>query len=242
VDLPVSDARLLVDVLPEAGGPVRVTGEEVAHAQARRLSPGDPVILVDGSGREAVGRLTRVARNGLDVEIESVRLAPPDPLPPLILCVAAVRAERLAWIAEKATELGAARLTLVSTERTQRFRASEALLPRLSRVVREAAKQSERARWPAITGPVPLSELLVAEGSGNRLILDSSGEAFPPELPLEPTVLLVGPEGGWCDAELADALAAGWVATSLAAGKLRAETAAVAALALARHALAAGRR
>jgi 16S rRNA (uracil1498-N3)-methyltransferase len=234
----MSDARVVVDALPQSSGPFRVTGEEVAHAQARRLSSGDPVVLVDGSGREGIGRLTRVERSGLEVEIASFRLAPPDPLPPLVLCVAAVRAERLAWIAEKATELGAAWLTLVSTERTQRFRASDVLLPRLSRVVREAAKQSERARWPAITGPVTLSEVLATEDSGNRLILDLSGEAFPAQLPKEPTVLLVGPEGGWSDAELAAALAAGWVASSLAAGKLRAETAAIAALTLARTALA----
>ena len=238
MDLPVSDARVVVDALPQSSGPLRVTGEEVAHAQARRLSPGDPVILVDGSGREGVGRLTRLDRNGLEVEIASIRLAPPDPLPPLLLCVAAVRAERLAWIAEKATELGAARLTLVSTERTQRFRATDALLPRLERVVREAAKQSERARWPQVRGPVPFEEVLSTEGVGNRLILDLSGEAFPARLPAQLTVLLVGPEGGWSDAELAAALAAGWVASSLAAGKLRAETAAIAALTLARTALA----
>jgi hypothetical protein len=129
-------------------------------------------------------------------------------------------------------------LTIVSSERTQSFRASADLLPRLARLVREAAKQAERARWPAITGPVPLSDLLRTESAGNRLILDSQGEMFPAVLaPLE-TALLVGPEGGWSAPNLAEAFSAGWIPVSLAAGILRAETAAVAALALARSALA----
>ena len=152
-----------------------------------------------------------------------------------------MRAERLSWIAEKATELGAARLTLVASERTQRFRASEALVPRLARVAREAAKQSRRARaGPRSPGPVALARRAARRSAADtRLILDPSGEPFPGALcRASPTALLVGPEGGWTDAELAAALAAGWVAASLAAGKLRAETAAVAALTLARAALA----
>jgi 16S rRNA (uracil1498-N3)-methyltransferase len=195
------------------------------------------VVLVDGTGREAIARLTRQTRQEIVLSIESVREGPADSLPSIALCVAAVRSERLSWIAEKATELGAARLTIVSSERTQRFRASAELLPRLARLVREAAKQAERSRWPAITGPVPLSELLRTESAGNRLVLDSRGEMFPAVLaPLE-TALLVGPEGGWSPADLEEALAAGWIAVSLAAGSLRAETAAVAALALTRSAL-----
>jgi 16S rRNA (uracil1498-N3)-methyltransferase len=154
------------------------------------------------------------------------------------LLIAAVRSERLSWIVEKATELGASRVTLVVSERTQSFRARAAIAERLSRVAREAAKQSEAARWPAIEGPLSLSEVLPAETSSMRLILDPSGEPFPATLAAEPAALLVGPEGGWTDRELAAAVGAGWRAVSVAAGKLRAETAAVAGLALARAALA----
>jgi 16S rRNA (uracil1498-N3)-methyltransferase len=237
MELPVSGPRLVIERITEVGGSCRITGEEVAHAHARRLRSGDSVVLVDGTGREAVGRVTRQTRQEIELSIESVVEGDADSLPSIALCVAAVRAERLSWIAEKATELGAARLTIVSSERTQRFRASAALYPRLARLVREAAKQADRSRWPAITGPVPLPELLHTESAGNRLILDSQGEMFPAALaPLE-TALLVGPEGGWSPADLDEALAAGWIAVSLAAGKLRAETAAVAALVLARSAL-----
>ena len=237
MDQPLPGARLIVDALPEVGSACRIEGEEAAHARARRVDVGDAVVLVDGSGREGAGRVTRIGRGAMDVTVEDVRVAAVDPLPPIHLLVAAVRSERLSWIAEKATELGAQRLTLVTSERTQSFRASDALGPRLARVVREAAKQAETARWPEIAGPVTFAEALRADAAGTRLILDLSGEAFPAALTPAPTALLVGPEGGWTETELAEALAQGWVAASLAAGKLRAETAAVAALTLARAAL-----
>ncbi|HEY3204413.1 MAG TPA: RsmE family RNA methyltransferase [Thermoanaerobaculia bacterium] len=238
MDLSEPGARLIVDRLPAAGAACRITGEEVAHAHARRLASGDAIVLVDGSGREAVGRLTRRQRRELEVFVESIRVASVQAHAPISLGVAAIRGERLGWVAEKATELGAARLTLLTSERTQSFRASQRLVPRLERVVREAAKQSERARWPAIVGPVALSEIFRSESSKNRLMLDPSGEVFPSLLRAESTALLVGPEGGWSDRERDGAIASGWRIVSLAAGKLRAETAAVAALILAQAALA----
>ena len=238
MDQPDARARLVVETLPETGALSRIEGEEAAHAKARRLRPGDAVLLLDGSGREALGRVVRFSSGALEVAIEAIRAAGRPAHPPIHLLVAAVRSERLAWIAEKATELGAARVTLVVSERTQSFRAREAIAARLARVVREAAKQAEAARWPSIDGPRPLAEALVGETSSSRLILDPSGEPFPATLPAAPAALLVGPEGGWTERELADALATGWLAVSLAAGKLRAETAAVAGLALARSALA----
>jgi len=238
VDQPDARARLVVESLPEAGALCRVGAAEAAHARARRLRPGDAVVLVDGSGREARGRIVRFARGALEVSVDAVKAPGPAAHPSVHLLVAAVRSERLSWIVEKATELGASRMTLVVSERTQSFRARDAIAARLSRVAREAAKQAEAVRWPAIEGPSPLGDVLRAEASSTRLILDPSGEPFPATLPAAPAALLVGPEGGWTDRELADALAAGWLAVSLAAGKLRAETAAVAGLALARAALA----
>lgn len=240
MELPVSGPRLVVERLPESGSVCRIEGEEVAHARARRLAPGDRVVLIDGSGREAHGRVAGRSARELRVEVESVVEVERDAVAPITLAVAAVRSERLSWIAEKATELGARRIAIVASERTQRFRAGDALVPRLSRVVREAAKQAERASWPEIAGPLSLAEFLRDVAGGHRLVLDSEGEPFPAVLARAPTALLVGPEGGWSDADLDAAIAAGWSVTSLAAGILRAETAAVAALALARAALARG--
>ena len=223
--------------LPEAGTVARLEGDEARHARARRLRAGDAVVLVDGSGREAGAIVTAVARDAVEVRIDSVVRSAADRLGPIHLLVAAVRLERLAWIAEKATELGAARLALVSSARTQSFRASGSAAGRLERVVREAAKQCGRSDWPRIEGPIPFDDAVRSERA-TKLVLDPGGEPFPATLPPGPTALLVGPEGGWTEEELGAAIAEGWAAVSLAAGKLRAETAAVAALTLARTALA----
>ena len=245
--MPVSRPRLIVASLPAPGELARVAAPEAAHARARRLAEGETVVLIDGSGREAIARVVRVGRDGCEARCESVADAAPDAAVPLHLLVAAVRPERLGWIAEKAAELGAARLTIVRTERTQSFRAQEGLIARLERIVRESAKQSGASRFTAVDGPVELADALGGSGGGSGgengsprgtlLILDPAGEEFPPRLPAEPAAILVGPEGGFTGAEIAAARAAGWRAVALPVGVVRAETAAIAAVVLARAAM-----
>ena len=234
--MPLPRARLLVAPLPAAGTAARLSKEEAAHARARRLRPGDRVVLFDGSGAEALGVLAALGRAGAEVVVESV-LPARDAEPGLALLVAGLRAERLSWLAEKATELSAERLMIVVTARTQSFRASPGTLERLARVAREAAKQCGAARWPKIAGPVPFDAAIAESPASHRLFLDAQGESFPRSLSARPVVLFIGPEGGWTDAERGAARAQGWSAAALPAGKLRAETAAIAALVLARAAL-----
>jgi len=234
-------SRFVVSPLPCAGETARLSPEETAHARARRLRPGDPVVLLDGSGREAEALLTNLDRDGGEVAVERI-LPASDPVAPVALFVAGLRVERLAWLAEKATELFAESVTLVASARTQSFRGSAAARERLDRVAREAAKQCEAARWPRIEGPLPLERALSERPASHRLFLDTEGEVFPSELSARAVTLLVGPEGGWTPAERETASLQGWSLVALPAGNLRAETAAVCALILARAALAAGRR
>jgi 16S rRNA (uracil1498-N3)-methyltransferase len=93
-----------------------------------------------------------------------------------------------------------------------------------------------------VSGPIPFEAALVQDPAFHRLLLDAEGESFPASLSGRPVVLLVGPEGGWTPAERGAARDRGWSVVGLPAGKLRAETAAVGALVLARAALAAGKR
>ena len=234
--MPLPRARLLAVPLPAAGEKARLSKGEAAHAQARRLRPGDPVVLFDGSGAEALAVLTVIGAKGAEVFVEKL-LPPREAGSGVALLVAGLRAERLAWLAEKATELSADRLTLVATARTQSFRGSRDVLERLERVAREAAKQCEAARWPAISGPIPFTDALAADSASHRMILDADGEPFPHVLSARRVLLLVGPEGGWTAAEVTAARAKGWASSALPAGKLRAETAAIVALILARAAL-----
>jgi 16S rRNA (uracil1498-N3)-methyltransferase len=234
-------ARLLVGALPGGGETAALSPEEAAHARARRVRPGDLVTLVDGSGREARAVIVTLAKEGGEAAVEAI-LETEDARLPIALFVAGLRPERLAWIAEKATELGASWLTIVETARTQSFRASGKTAERLERIVREAAKQCEAARWPEIRGPISFDAALSDDRSRARFLLDSSGESFPDELASGSVALLVGPEGGWNTRERQAARASGWKLIALPAGKLRAETAAIAALVLARAALDRGRR
>lgn len=235
----MSLARLFVERLPAAGQSLQLSASEAAHARARRLSAGDPVVLFDGSGREVLGRVERRSRSGVDVAAERI-LEPAQAGPAISLYAAGVRAERLSWIAEKATELGAARLVLVRSERTQAFRASEALRGRLERVAREAAKQCGATRWPAIAGPLAFAEALAAEKAPHRFLLDPEGEPLPEALAAGDAALAVGPEGGWAAAEKETSRRLGWSPSALPAGRLRTDTAAVAGLVLLRAALARG--
>jgi 16S rRNA (uracil1498-N3)-methyltransferase len=239
--VPRPRARLLVRQLPAAGMAARLSPEETAHVRARRLRAGDSVLLFDGSGAEALGVLATLGASGAEVVVASI-LPARGAEPALTLFVAGLRVERLSWLAEKATELSVERLTVVQTARTQAFRASPGALERLERVARAAAKQCEAARWPRIGGPVLFEAAVAEDPASHRLFLDAAGESFPRSLSARPVALLVGPEGGWTDDERGAARAAGWSAAALPAGKLRAETAAIAALVLSRAALEAGRR
>lgn len=234
-------ARLIVPALPGPGGTVRLAPAEAAHARARRLVSGDAVLLLDGSGRSAAAEIVVLKGDDVVVEVSSIVEAGAS-APAITLYAAGLRAEKLAWMVEKATELGVTGVTIVESERTQRFRAGERLVPRLERVARESAKQCERADWPRIAGPLPLARVLEGESSVHRLFFDLSGAPFPDRVSAEPSAIVIGPEGGWTDSERDAASSRRWRVVRLPAGKLRAETAAIAALVLFRAAIEGGRR
>lgn len=229
-------ARLIVSVLPRVGETIGLDSEEAAHARARRVAVGDPVVLLDGTGRSAVAQVLRVTRSETLVRVSEVLAAMPGGVA-ISLGVAGLRSERLAWLVEKATELGVARIAILESGRTQTFRASPRILPRLEKVARAAAKQCERAEWPALSGPVELQRTLEDETSAHRFFLDLDGRPFPRKLVSGSCALLVGPEGGWTDAERKRASDVGWTRVTLPAEKLRAETAAIAAVVLFRAAI-----
>jgi 16S rRNA (uracil1498-N3)-methyltransferase len=149
------------------------------------------------------------------------------------LGVCAVRPDRLAWVAEKAGELGVARLAIVRSERTQAFRGGPGTVARLDRLAREAAKQSGATRWMQCEGPLDLAAALSTAPGAVRAVIDFSGEDFPRSGVPDSAALLIGPEGGWTPAELEASRAAGWRALRLPTPTLRAETAAIAAVVLA---------
>ncbi|HET7453670.1 MAG TPA: RsmE family RNA methyltransferase [Thermoanaerobaculia bacterium] len=226
----------------EPGGIVSLEGPERRHARARRLGTGDAVRLLDAAGAEAEGAIERSTRDGCTIRVGAVRRRPAEP--GVEILVAAIRAPRLAWLVEKATEIGAAAVTIVGSERSQRRRVEDAGndLARLVRIAREAAAQSGQSTPPAIAGPIPPDEALArARSSASAILLDASGDPFPGAL-AAPAAVWVGPEGGWSPEEIARSEDAGWRRARLPGATLRTETAAIAALILAVRAIDTARR
>jgi 16S rRNA (uracil1498-N3)-methyltransferase len=156
---------------------------------------------------------------------------------PVQLFLAVFKFDRMEWAIEKCTELGVAAITPVIAPRTEPHLAGAAQkrVERWRRIAREASEQSRRAQPPTILLPCSLAEFL-AQVDGARILLAEHGENSPLRGILQkvrpPVTLAIGPEGGWSDGEVRAFTDAGWVAASLGATILRAETAAMVAVAL----------
>lgn len=152
--------------------------------------------------------------------------------PSVHLLPALFKFDHFEWMLEKATELGVTRVTPVIAERSERGleRAAEKRIERWRRIVLEASQQARRARMPEIELPVRLREALAFEAD-RRFFLDevTEGGAILPDQ--TSSLILLGPEGGWADREREEIAVAGWTRISLGPRILRAETAALAALA-----------
>ena len=162
-----------------------------------------------------------------------------EPVVHTALFAALIKFERFEWLIEKATELGVSEITPVQTERSEKGLEAAAAkrVTRWQRIAREASEQSRRARLPIIESPIDLAETLRMEAD-HRYALDEAEarpilSVFPDACPPgDRAALLVGPEGGWTERERTAIAAAGWTAASLGNNILRAETAAIAALAI----------
>jgi len=222
-----------------------VIGAEHHHlARVLRFQPGDEVTIVDGEGGRGVFRIVEIGKRETRCELLELgaRDAPPRVAIELAPCV--TRAQRMDWLVEKATELGAAAISPVLSERSivkPKAADSEAHAERWERLAIAAMKQSRRASKPKIAAPQRLAPFLASRAHGSRLIVPwerARAGALAGHLRTRPLrdgerlTLLVGPEGGLSDAEVAAIAAAGGEIVSLGGAILRAETAAVALLAI----------
>jgi 16S rRNA (uracil1498-N3)-methyltransferase len=200
-----------------------------------RLGPGAAVAAFNATDGEWLCRIAEIGKRGARLTAEC-RVRSPAPEPDLWLLFAPIKRARIDWLVEKATELGASALLPVWTTRTQPERLN---LERLRAHAIEAAEQSERLSVPELRSPEALGRVLAAWPAERRLIVcDESGAGEPigavaARLPIGPMALLVGPEGGFDQTEL-DALGKLSFVSRVGLGPrvLRAETAALAALAV----------
>jgi 16S rRNA (uracil1498-N3)-methyltransferase len=231
-----SATRLHVEADLVAGARVALA-PDVAHRlrAVLRLKPGDHVALFNGRDGEWLARIESIERGG-GAAVARERSRPQRSEGDLWLVFALIKRARLEWLVEKATELGAAALVPVLTERTV---AEHVNAPRLNAIAREAAEQSERLTLPELRAPQPLARLGESWPAGRRLVFcDETGTAPPIAAVLAglapgPCAVLTGPEGGFAETELDAIRKLPFVfPVGLGPRVLRSETAALAALAM----------
>jgi 16S rRNA (uracil1498-N3)-methyltransferase len=197
-----------------------VAGGHVFHAEVAAVEPGE-------------------VRFNLISEVQA------DPALPVSLVMAIYKFDRMEWAIEKATELGVAAIAPVIARRTEKHLAlaADKRAERWRRIVHEAAQQSRRSDVPLIHDPATLASRARAASVSTRIVLaeqertttlrqaiEEAASAADEEMPV--LEIAIGPEGGWAPDEEALFDANGWRAVSLGPRILRAETAAIAALAV----------
>lgn len=231
---PRSAPRLFVEHSLAAGSLVTVEGNAAHYlAQVMRIRPGDRVLLFNGRDGEWLACATELRKRDLTLLCQS-QTRPTETVPDLWLCVAPIRKGRIDLVAEKACELGVARLCPVLTRRAI---VDKLNLDRLRAHLIEAAEQCGRTGLPDLAAMVPLADLLRTWPAGRTLFFADEAGGAPLAAAFAahpgPAALLIGPEGGFDDGERA-AIRAHRAACAVSLGPrvLRAETAALAAAAV----------
>jgi 16S rRNA (uracil1498-N3)-methyltransferase len=220
------------------GGTAEIVGEDARHlTRVLRVEAGQRFEISDN---RAAWLAEVTEAHGARVVFRVIEALESPAFPVRITLIAAiVKFDRFEWMIEKATELGVERILPMEAARTDKglFEAAHKRAERWRRIARECSQQSRRTRVPEIM-PVVRFGACLAEPAGYRYFLDEAGA--PPILRLFPerrnaadeVAVMLGPEGGWTDGERQSAALAGWLPASLGPLILRAETAAMAALAV----------
>ena len=237
---------------PQSGHPTHaaLTGEQALHlARVLRAQPGQLFDVV-ANGFLLRAEVTAVSDHEvlftLHEELEA------DAALPIHLLLAVFKFDRFEWAIEKATELGVARITPILARRTEKHLAlaSAKRAERWRRIALESAKQSRRTDVPEISDPTPLPAALTRESAPLRILLSETEQSLTlvsalssasfnqqPATNNQQLSLAIGPEGGWTPEEMALFTQHAWTHVTLGPRILRAETAAIAAIAIASSAM-----
>ena len=195
-----------------------------------RLGVGAELLVFDGLSGEWLTRIAEAAKKRMTLTVDR-KTREPESIPDVWLAFAPVKRSQTNWLVEKATELGVARLLPIMTQRTV---AERVRIDRLENIAIEAAEQCGRTRVPQIVEPMPLKRFVVElDPERHFYFADEGGGGGPVAAAFEegPAVILIGPEGGFTEDERGFIRGSGATPISLGPRILRAETAALAALA-----------
>jgi 16S rRNA (uracil1498-N3)-methyltransferase len=227
---PKSLPRLFVrQPLGEGAGVELDAGQANYLGNVMRLGAGAELLVFDGLSGEWLARIAEAGKKRMTLTVER-QTREPESIPDVWLAFAPVKRAQTDWLVQKATELGVARLMPVMTQRTV---AERVKLERLEAIAIEAAEQCGRTRVPQIVEPVHLKRFVEELDPARHFYFADEGGGDPLAVAFQegPAAILVGPEGGFADEERAFVRSSGARAISLGPRILRAETAALAALA-----------
>jgi 16S rRNA (uracil1498-N3)-methyltransferase len=220
-----------------AGSTVVVEGDEAHHAVAvRRLRVGEPVVLTDGAGTSVTGEVAETGKRRFAVTVSAVSVAPV-PEPAFVVVQALPKGDRGELAVEVLTEVGVAEVVPWAAARSVAVWKGERAAKSLARwrsTAREAAKQARRSWFPTVRELASTTDVAALVGEADLAVVLHE-EASVPLAALEVpasglVVLVVGPEGGLTDDEVARFAAAGAHPVRLGAEVLRTSTAGVAAV------------
>jgi 16S rRNA (uracil1498-N3)-methyltransferase len=221
-----------------------IVGAQAEHmARVLRAQTGTEADVVAGGH---VFHAEVAAVSSREVRFNLIAELPADPALPITLVLSVYKFDHMEWAIEKATELGVAALAPVIARRTEKHlaEAADKRVERWRRIAHEASQQARRSDVPLIHDPAPLATRIRAVSQSTRIVLAEQERTTTLRTALKEAVnaaaaemptleLAIGPEGGWAPEEEALFDANGWRAVSLGPRILRAETAAIAALAIA---------
>ena len=233
--------RWIADTWDEATA--SLAGEQAAHLiRVLRAQPGMEFDVVAG---DRVWHAVIAAIGDNAVRFNLLARVESDPALPIMLLLSIFKFDRMEWAIEKATELGVDRIIPIVAHRSEKHlvQAAQNRVERWRRIVHEAAKQSRRSDVPVIEDPISLKAAASREGQAVRLLLAEQERSTTLRAALTDALktasdefpgirLAIGPEGGWASEEEALFDAEGWKPVSLGPRILRAETAAITALAI----------
>lgn len=226
---PKSLPRLFVRARLGEGARVDLAASQANYlGNVMRLGEGAELLVFDGSSGEWLARISEAGKKRMALTVAR-NTREPEAIPDVWLAFAPVKRTQTDWLVEKATELGVARLIPVITQRTI---AERVKLERLGSIAIEAAEQCGRTRLPTIDEPISLAQFLKQAGRLIYFADEGGGEPVASAFKPGPAVILTGPEGGFTEEERAAIRAVpNAIPVSLGPRILRAETAALAALA-----------
>ncbi len=230
--------RFFTETIDETKG--IISGDDAKHiAKVLRMHPGEKLVACDTMGKDYDCVIAEVSDKEVTLTVERVYTSETEPTVKVTLYQAMPKSDKMELIIQKAVELGVSAIVPVQTKRCVSRPDAKSMakkLERYNRIALEAAKQCGRGRIPQVLPMLDYSEAIAAMKSDDRAFLfyENSTSSFRKELEqgVSSVSIMVGAEGGFDEAEVEQALAAGVASLSLGKRILRCETAPLAALSI----------